>query len=1047
LTVFQAGDAMSSHPTDETFAGYVTKYAIATPPQIEAARAFQSQTSREGVTASLADALVSLGIITPAIKENVEQKIQAQQKGVSQLLHYKLLKKLGEGGMGSVYLAEDSVHNRQVALKILPPRHAGNAEFLKRFQREADAMGRLHHVNIVRAYSVGEDQGRHFIAMEYCDGETLDKRIKREGRIPHGKAMEITIQVARGLQYAHERGLIHRDIKPANVIMTGDIAKILDLGLSKNLEREDGSFLTQSGVALGTPHYISPEQARGEKDLDGRADIYSLGATLYHLVTGDTPFHGSSAFEVVTKHLNEQLPDPRDLQEGIPEGVAHVIRRMMAKDRKHRYRNCAELLKDLERVVDGLEPSSEAIDASLSSVAMRRGGRRKGAAGGAHRATATPAARAAQPPWAVQIGRFVIPRRTVLLVGVGAPLGILIVVLTFALRGDSKPSPPTRLASREQPAGTPDRAIPPSPPPTPKDATPREASIDPATPPPPEEADLKKIREDSARNQLNALLTLEREGRQTPESMTRSLEGLADSYGDTRAGREAREIADRMKVSVKTPPKTDPAASAKQEPVPVPPPSRVPPANKPWMPVPYSQVESALWRHTFVKPADDWSRPGFDDSTWKESAGAFGSTTPPGMKVRTWWNTTEIWLRREFVLEEPLPVEPQIFIHHQGDATVYLNGTPACSRPFSLWKSRIALLDIAPAARATLKAGKNLIAVHCSGDGTSNLIDLGLFNTAGLIRSWAVIGSFPGMGPPPFDVEFIPEHEVDFASTYVGASGPLRWQRCEEARIVNLRRFTPNQGCVAYAATYLESPDEMDAWLLLGSDDGHRAWLNGQMVSEKRTFRILSLCEECVPVRLRKGSNVLKLKIVQAGGDWAFAAGLVGPEGKPIPGLKWSVPTSLPLSAAPEEDGAPKDPARMVEMIQRMRYTDSGKQALELFAPAKKLGLTDAQSWFKLGMCLHDGGYYQEGLEAFQRMEKTGGQVPSPKWAIIWQGHMLDLLGRRKEALERYQTVLNGGGFPGVRHDQYGIVLDRRWVEERIRNPYQRPNKVPGIPF
>ena len=256
---------MSDQISDDAVGKFVLHHVIATATQVESAREFQAQCAREGHPVSLTDAMVKLGIITLAQKDNVEQRLQAQQKGgIVQLLHYKLLKKLGEGGMGAVYLAEDTLQDRKVALKILPRQHASNVEFMKRFQREADAMGRLNHVNIVRAFSVGEDQGRQFFVMEYCDGEALDKRIKRDGFIHHGKATEIAIQVARGLQYAHALGLIHRDIKPANILLAGDVAKILDLGLSKNIETTEHSFLTQSGVAMGTPHNMSPEQARGE---------------------------------------------------------------------------------------------------------------------------------------------------------------------------------------------------------------------------------------------------------------------------------------------------------------------------------------------------------------------------------------------------------------------------------------------------------------------------------------------------------------------------------------------------------------------------------------------------------------------------------------------------------------------------------------------------------------------------------------------------------------------------------------------------------------
>jgi serine/threonine-protein kinase len=391
---------MESPPSDDAFAKCVLQRTIATAGQIAAARKFQARSTRDGVSMLLADALIRVGAITPAQRDNVERQLQAQQYGIFHLLHYKFLRKLGEGGMGAVFLAEDTQSGRNVALKVLHRHFATNADFMKRFHREADAMGRLNHPNIVRAFSAGQDQGRHFIVMEHCEGETLDKRMKREGALPFEEATEIVTQVARGLQHAHAAGLVHRDVKPANVILAGGIAKLLDLGLSKNIEGMDQTLLTQTGVTVGTPHYMSPEQARGERDLDGRADIYSLGATYYHLVTGATPFRGSSAFEVITKHLNETFPDPRDIREGISDGTVHVIRKMLAKDREDRYRDGGELLKDLERVVDGLDPESKAIDAMRTSVAMPRAARRGAAPGGAgyHPRPDVPAPRGAGAP-------------------------------------------------------------------------------------------------------------------------------------------------------------------------------------------------------------------------------------------------------------------------------------------------------------------------------------------------------------------------------------------------------------------------------------------------------------------------------------------------------------------------------------------------------------------------------------------------------------------------------------------------------------------------
>jgi len=373
--------------SDEAFARAVQQLGMARFDDLEAARAVVAENAQKGVVIPLAEVLIQQGVITARQRETVEQKVEAQQAGgLMQLGPYKLLKKLGEGGMGAVYLADDLNVGRKVAVKVLPKKHADDHEFLTRFRREAQATGKLNHVNIVGAYTVGEHMGHHYYAMEYCDGEPLDKVLKRERLIPWDTALGIVLQVARGLKHAHEHNIIHRDIKPANIFICrpprsegergdlfaeGFVAKILDLGLSKTMG-SDSSFYTQTGIALGTPHYISPEQAKGEKTIDGRTDIYSLGATLYHLVTGMTPFEGSTAAIIMMKHISEDLTNPQDINEDIPDGIVQIIMRMMAKDPNDRYANCKELLDDLELVLDGKMPSSQALDVGKSSVAVAR---------------------------------------------------------------------------------------------------------------------------------------------------------------------------------------------------------------------------------------------------------------------------------------------------------------------------------------------------------------------------------------------------------------------------------------------------------------------------------------------------------------------------------------------------------------------------------------------------------------------------------------------------------------------------------------------------
>jgi len=360
---------MADDTLDIAVARYVRTAGLATAEQVSAAMQEQSRRSTAGTPISFSEALLNLGFITAAQRAMVEQKAQGKG-GVQQLLHYKLLKKLGEGGMGAVYLAEDLQGKRQVAVKILPRQHSDNRELVKRFQREAEAAVRLKHPNIVQGYASGEDLGYHFYVMEYCKGQPLDALLKKQGPLPVDRAARIVLQTALGLKSAHDHGVIHRDIKPANIILAEEgEAKILDLGLSKNLVEGEKSFRTQTGAIMGTPHYISPEQAQGEKSIDGRTDLYSLGGTFYHLITGKTPFDGASALEIMSKHVTGQLPNPQELREGIPDAVVAVIARMMAKDPADRYASCAELIADLKELSNGGAPKTLILDARKTTIA------------------------------------------------------------------------------------------------------------------------------------------------------------------------------------------------------------------------------------------------------------------------------------------------------------------------------------------------------------------------------------------------------------------------------------------------------------------------------------------------------------------------------------------------------------------------------------------------------------------------------------------------------------------------------------------------------
>jgi len=285
---------------------------------------------------------------------------------------FEIISKLGQGGMGAVFLARQVSMDRQVALKVLPQRLARNKEFVERFLREARAAAQLSHVNIVQAIDAGHASGYYYFAMEYVDGRDLRQILDSQGPLPEKQALEFTRQLAGALDYAHTTAhLIHRDIKPENVLVTAaGVPKLTDLGLAREVTRGDQS-LTKTGVAMGTPNYISPEQVRGETDLDGRTDVYSLGATLYHLLTGQPPYTGGTPAEVMAKHLSAPVPDARAANPRVSAAAAAIVRKAMMKDRRQRYPSARDMANDIKRALGGASPAAARAVAVAPTLKMR----------------------------------------------------------------------------------------------------------------------------------------------------------------------------------------------------------------------------------------------------------------------------------------------------------------------------------------------------------------------------------------------------------------------------------------------------------------------------------------------------------------------------------------------------------------------------------------------------------------------------------------------------------------------------------------------------
>src|SRR5437868_3929545 len=258
---------------------------------------------------------------------------------------YELEELVGSGGMSSVYRAHDRLLDRKVALKILHEQYTEDADYVERFRREARAVAALSHPNIVTVIDRGEHENKQFIVFENVDGENLKALFERRGPAPVTTALELAMQVARGLSFAHQQGLVHRDVKPQTVLLNGDgEAKVTDFGIARSLDVEHG--VTQTGTVLGTSNYLSPEQAGG-KPVTPATDVYSLGIVLYELLTAEVPFPGENFVAVAMKHLNEPPPDVLARRPDVPMRLAAAIDRALAKDPAQRFASMDQFAAEL----------------------------------------------------------------------------------------------------------------------------------------------------------------------------------------------------------------------------------------------------------------------------------------------------------------------------------------------------------------------------------------------------------------------------------------------------------------------------------------------------------------------------------------------------------------------------------------------------------------------------------------------------------------------------------------------------------------------------
>jgi len=284
--------------------------------------------------AILKDLMVELGYITESQAERLGTGIKESKAAAHQIPGYKIVGKLGAGAMAVVYKARQLSLNRMVAIKILPKRFTENPEYVERFYKEGQAAGKLNHPNIVQAIDVGEAGGYHYFVMEYVEGKTIADDLSAGKVFEETEALDMIIQVANALSHAHALSLIHRDVKPKNIMINNNGAiKLADMGLARATTDIEAAQ-SEAGKAYGTPYYIAPEQIRGKIDIDGRADIYGLGATLYHMLTGRVPFMAEDSADVMRKHLKEKLIPPDHINTSLSAGVSEVIEIMMAKKKE-----------------------------------------------------------------------------------------------------------------------------------------------------------------------------------------------------------------------------------------------------------------------------------------------------------------------------------------------------------------------------------------------------------------------------------------------------------------------------------------------------------------------------------------------------------------------------------------------------------------------------------------------------------------------------------------------------------------------------------------
>jgi len=384
---------MAERKADTVFAQLVLSSGIMTQEQIDECRHIRDTLYDEGLTGrALSSVAREKGYIAPAILAQVQREMRKQ--GINPRLGgFELLVRLGSGAMGSVYKAKQISLDRFVALKVLHRELAHDEQYVARFQREAMLAAKITHPNAVQVFDVGLEEGRRFMVMEYVDGTAVDEMLA-EDEMEERRALEIVRDTAKALAQAHGQGIVHRDVKPANILVASDgSVKLSDLGIAKDLDAETLATLTRTGTTVGTPRYMSPEQCRGG-ELDHRADVYSLGMTLYRMVCARDAFEGDTPVEVMHQHVQTTLPDPAAANPSLSPGTVQLLKNMTAKDPAQRVQNCTEVAERIDAILSGKvttakapkgQPKAKGGPPPLPTVArapaLKKAGRAKAASG------------------------------------------------------------------------------------------------------------------------------------------------------------------------------------------------------------------------------------------------------------------------------------------------------------------------------------------------------------------------------------------------------------------------------------------------------------------------------------------------------------------------------------------------------------------------------------------------------------------------------------------------------------------------------------------